>query len=209
MNDAVVPTGGDNPPLHPMAQQAAIDRIQLALAEDQVRFDQVDSLFEKVYAATTQAEIDTALNGLPVPAQPPPPVDTRHFAPASSFSLIGDVKIGGWLAVGPAIEVTSVIGDAVVDVSAAAIGPEGLDLTVRSLIGDVRVIVPDGARVQSSVTTIIGDRKEGLVQPVAGGPMIRVKVINIIGDVRTYSLSAVPEGALRRAWAALRRATKG
>lgn len=188
-----------------MAQQAAVDRIQLALAQNQVRFDDVDDLFEKVYAATSQAEIDAALVGLPVPAQPPPPVDRRHIAPANSFSLIGDVKVGGWLAVGPAIDVTVCIGDAVIDVSSAAVGPTGLDINVRSLIGDVKVIVPDGARVQCSVTSIIGDRKETLVPPIADGPVVRIHIVNVIGYAAVYSLSAVPEGALRRAWAALRR----
>jgi len=205
MNDDVVPSGGDATPLHPMAQQAGVDRIQLALAQDAVRFEQVEDLFEQVYAATSQAEIDAALVGLPVPAQPPPPADLRHFAPARSFSLLGDVKVGGWLAVGSEIEATSVIGDTVIDVSSASIGPDGLDIKVRSLMGDVKVIVPDGARVQSSVTVIIGDRKEDLVAPVVGGPVIRLNVINVMGTAKVYSLSAVPEGALRRAWAALRR----
>lgn len=205
MSDDLVPNGPGGQPLHPMAQQAGVDRIQLALAEDMVRFEDVDDLFEKVYAATSQAEIDAALVGLPAPVQPPPPADVRHLAPARSFSLIGDLKIGGWIAVGAELEAISVLGDAVIDVSSAAIGPDGLDITVRSLIGDVKVIVPDGVRVQSSVTVVIGDRKEALVPPVAGAPLIRINVVNLLGDAKVYSLSAVPEGALRRAWAALRR----
>ncbi len=76
---------------------------------------------------------------------------------------------------------------------------------MRSLIGDVKVIVPDGVRVRCSVTVVIGDRKEALVPPVAGAPLIRINVVNVIGDAKVYSLSAVPEGALRRAWATLRR----
>lgn len=206
MSENVVPSDPPNQPLHPMAQQAGVDRIQLALAEDVVRFEEVDDLFEKVYAATTQAEIDTALAGLPVPVQPPPPVDIRHLAPARSFSLLGDLKIGGWIAVGAELEATSVIGDAVVDVSSAAIGPDGLDIKVRSLLGDVKVIVPDGVRVQSSMNVVIGSRKESLVPPVAGAPLIRINVVSVVGDAMVYSLSEVPEGALRRAWAALRRA---
>ncbi len=64
MTDDVVPSESGGQPLHPMAQQAGVDRIQLALAEDMVRFEDVDDLFEKVYAATSQAEIDAALVGL-------------------------------------------------------------------------------------------------------------------------------------------------
>lgn len=207
MDEADPPTEGSSlpAPMTDVDQQAAVDRIQLALANDQIEFSQVDQLFERVYAATSKAEIEAALVGLPKPAQPPPPVNSRHFAPASSFSLIGDVKVGGWLAVGPEIEATALIGDVVIDVSSAAIAATGLDIQVRSFIGDVKVIVPDGARVQSTATSVIGDRKEILVAPIADGPVIRVNVFNLIGDVAVYSLSAVPEGKLRRLWAMLRR----
>ena len=59
--------------------------------------------------------------------------------------------------------------------------------------------------MQSNVITIIGDRREILVEPVAGGPIVGIKASNIIGDIKIYSLSEVPIGKLRQAWAALRK----
>ncbi|MEL7158400.1 MAG: DUF1707 domain-containing protein, partial [Actinomycetota bacterium] len=107
-------------------RQAMIDRIQQALAEDQIEFSDLDGRFEQVYAATTTAELEAAAAGLPELRQPPPPVVARHLAPQSSLSLVGDVKLGGWLAVDDDLTATAVFGDAVVDLSSAALPAEGV-----------------------------------------------------------------------------------
>ncbi len=187
-----------------MERQAMVDRIQQALAEDHLEFHEIDDRLEKVYAASSTAELELAGDGLPELRQPPPPVAARHLAPASSNSIVGDVKIGGWLAVDQPINVFSGIGDVVVDLSSAAMPADGVTLALRTVVGDVKVIVPDGARVQMESTTVIGDRKSSLVQPIEGGPLVRVKSFSLVGDIKVYSLSEVPEGALRRLWRALR-----
>lgn len=181
-----------------------VDRIQQALAEDHIEFHEIDDRLEKVYAANSGAELELAGAGLPELRQPPPPVAARHLAPASSTSIVGDVKIGGWLAVDEEMAVFSAIGDVVVDLSSASIPADGVTVKVRSLIGDVKVIVADGARVQLDVSTVIGDRKSVLSPPVEGAPVVRVKCFSLIGDAKVYSLSEVPEGALRRLWRSLR-----
>ncbi len=186
-------------------RQFRIDQVQHALANEVIEFDQVDDYFEQIYRATTLQELDAAVSSLPAVAQPPPPTAARHIAPAKSFALIGDIKIGGWLAFGPEVNATGFVGDIVIDVSSASIPPEGLQINARSLVGDTKIILPDGARVQSNVITIIGDRREILVEPVAGGPIVGIKASNIIGDIKIYSLSEVPIGKLRQAWAALRK----
>ncbi len=211
MDDLTPAASGPSPdaPVTEYERQAMVDRIQQALANDHIEFSEVDDRFGLVFAAKTRADLAAAVEGLPVPPQPPPPQDIRHFAPANSFSLLGDVKIGGWVAVGRSLSATAIVGDVLIDVSSAAIGEEGLDIVARSIIGDVKIVVPDGARVQSSVVNLIGDRKEILTPPVAGGPTIRINSFGLLGDTKVYSLSAVPEGKLRKAWAALRRAATG
>lgn len=187
-------------------RQFRIDQVQHALANDVIAFDAVDDYFDQIYRATTRQELDTAVSNLPVMAQPPPPVSARHLAPSNSFALLGDIKIGGWLAFGPVLNVTGFVGDIVIDVSSASIPAGGLQINARSVIGDTKIILPDGARVQSNVVSIIGSRKEVLVEPVPGGPVVRISGFSVIGDVKIYSLSTVPIGKLRQAWAALRKA---
>lgn len=204
------PTGSSQPngpePTEAERQQV-VDRIQQALAEDLIPFDDLDDRFAAVYAATTRAELERATADLPVPQYQPPAPTARHPAPSTQFSLIGDLEVGGWMAMGSELTTTSVIGDTMVDLSSASIGPEGVTVNLRSLIGDSKVIVPDGARVQVDAVTVIGDRRQQLSPPQEGGPLIRIRGFHAIGDVQVYSLSLVPDGALRRLWAKLRRTT--
>ncbi len=202
-----VPAGsGPDPSRRPTdaERQLVIDRIQQAMAEDHLAFEELDDRFGAVYAAATMGELERATADLPVLHQPPPPSTARHLAPASNVSLIGDAEVGGWIAVGDDLTVATLIGDATVDLSSAAIGPDGVTVSARSIIGDVKVIVPDGARVQVDASTLIGDKRQGLSTPIEGGPVVRVKAFSAIGDVRVYSLSLVPEGKLRKLWGALR-----
>ncbi len=185
-------------------RQAAVDRVQQALAEDIIQFEEVDERFAAIYGAMTRDELEAALGGLPVPVQPPPPAPARHLAPRSSFTLIGDVKIGGWVAFDQVVDATALIGDVTIDLSSAVIPAGGISVSGRVFAGDVRVIVPDGARVQVEATALIGGRKERLTPPAPNGPLVRVKMMSVIGECAVYSLSEVPVGPLRRLWAALR-----
>ena len=109
---------------------------------------------------------------------------------------------------GPEIAANVLVGDIVIDVSSAAIPEDGVTITARCLIGSIKIIIPDGARVQANSVCLVGDRKEIVVEPVSGGPVIRINAYAAIGDTKIYSLSAVPEGKLRKAWAAFRTGTK-
>jgi hypothetical protein len=185
-------------------RQAVVVTIQQAMAEDLVPFEDVDERFARVYDATTQAELRAIVDDLPDLRRQPPRPEARHLAPSSSIKVLGDTKISGWLAVDGDISVVTLIGDVLVDLSTAEIPSDGLTITVVSLIGDVKVILPDGVRVQSQGSSLIGDSKERLSPPLANQPTIRIKGFLAIGDVAVYSLSEVPVGKLRKLWASLR-----
>ena len=97
-------------PVSEADREAAIDRIQQALAEDLIEFDSLDDRFALVYHAANQAELAAALAGLPPTAVQPPARSARHLAPATNVTLIGDLKVGGWIAVGPRMTSVSLIG---------------------------------------------------------------------------------------------------
>ncbi|MEM8925501.1 MAG: LiaF domain-containing protein [Actinomycetota bacterium] len=206
MSDAVVPQPSDADPVpFEVRRQAVIDQIQQALAEDHIEFDEIDDRFAAVYAAEDRAALEAVAADLPELDQPPPPVDARHLAPVSRFALVGDVKVGGWLTVEEDMTIISGVGDITVDLSSAAIGDGGVTVKTWSLVGDTRVIVPDGARVQVETISVLGDDAEAVTPPIGNGPVVRVRSFSLIGDTSVYSLSLVPVGALRRLWSALRK----
>ncbi len=175
------------------------------MVEDLVRFEELDDRFAAVYEATSHAELERVTSDLPLAQHQPPAPTARHPAPRRQFNLIGDIEVGGWVAIDAEMTLTGLIGDITVDLSSASIGPQGVTVNVRSLLGDAKVIVPDGARVSVDTTKLLGDQRKLLSPPVDGGPLIRITGFQAIGDLRVYSLSMVPDGALRRLWAKLRR----
>lgn len=179
-----------------------MEQIQRAMAADEIRFEELDERFEKIYAARTRGELELSLEGLPLPPPPTAPAP-RHPLARVSYSVFGEVKVGGWVSVGSEITYGSGFGDVLIDLSSAYLTG---DCTVRvySIFGDVTVILPDGVRANLQSTTIFGDRKELLHQAVPGAPYVRVVAATLFGDAKLYSLSLVPQGPFRRLWMALR-----
>lgn len=183
----------------------ALQRIRQAVGENVLPFEELDDRFAAIYAATTRAELDAVVADLPAPAAPlPAPAVVPHPAPRSSFVLIGDLSVGGGVAVDSEIRATNLIGDTTIDLSDAVLGPE-VDVRVSSIIGDITVIVPDGVRASLETTTIIGERTTILSDARPGAPTIRVTGFCAIGEVKLYSLSRVPEGLFRRIWKRLKK----
>ena len=91
------------------------------------------------------------------------------------------------------------------DLSSADIPPEGLELRTFTLIGDVKVIAPDGARIQTQGVNLLGDTRQELVPPMADGPTIRITTSSLIGDVVVQSLSRLRDRTLKRYWRKLRK----
>jgi hypothetical protein len=200
--DPYLPPPDPEDPIGEQVRQIAVEQIQRAMATDVIRFEELDERFEKIYAARTRAELDAALHGLPLPPPPKAPTPRHRVAPVS-YSIFGDMNVGGWVTVGSEITYGSGFGDVLVDLSSALLTG---DCTVRvySVFGDVTVILPDGVRANLQSTTIFGDRKELLHPPVPGAPYVRVVAATLFGNAKLYSLSLVPEGPFRRLWRALR-----
>lgn len=177
-------------------QQAAVDRIKQAMAEDLVQFEELDERFAAVFTAETQGDLDQVVADLPVLTQPPPPADARHIAPGRSFGLIGGIDIGGWIAMGDNLAVTRGIGGATIDLSSATIPASGATITVRVFVGGATIIVPNGARVQVDSITLVGGKAENIVPAVPDGPVIRIKGFVGVGGLGVYSLSRIPKRLL-------------
>lgn len=192
-----------NDPLEEHERQTAVSRIQRAMADGQIEFDDLDDRFELIFKAQTRSELDAATADLPTPAAPAPVPPGQPIA-KTSFSLFGDLKTGGWIEADTDLSYTTIFGDVVLDLSSASL-PSEITVTTFSLFGDSTVIVPDGVRATIETVQIFGDRKTMLSPPNPGAATVTVKATTIFGDARLYSLSQVPEGRLRKLWRSLRK----
>lgn len=179
-----------------------VEHIQRAMVDDVVGFNELDERFAAVFAARTRGELDAVVADLPAPPPPAPVAVPNPVAPIS-YSVFGDVKVGGWIAVDGDLTYGSGFGDITVDLSSAHLR-SNMTVRVRSVFGDVTVILPDGVRASLTSFTVFGDRKEALTLPIPGAPTVRVVAATLFGDARLYSLSQVPAGPFQRLWKALR-----
>lgn len=200
VDDRPVPMADD--PVSEHERQSTVRKIQRAMVEGHVDFDELDDRFTRVFEAETRSELAAVVADLPSPPAPAAAF-AGHPAPATSISLFGDVKVGGWLAVRNDLTAFALFGDIVIDLSTASL-PDDVTITAYSVFGDTTVIVPDGVGATIEGVTLFGDRKSALSPARLGAPTVRVVSYKLFGDVKLYSLSLVPEGPFRRLWRTLR-----
>ncbi len=81
------------------------------------------------------------------------------------------------------------MGGAKLDLRDAEITGDEVDITAISVMGGIRVVVPEGVEVEVGGLSIMGGKKIKLadVPPRAGMPRIRVRVVSVMGGVRVES----------------------
>jgi hypothetical protein len=184
------------------AERGDVVRIlEHAMSEGRLTPVEAEERIETAYAARTMGELAVLTDGLPVSFGSSGPA---RQVPQRTIKLVGDVKLGGALAVGTVLHATAFFGDVVIDLSSATIPPEGVEIRASVGIGDVRVIVPDGATVKMRSFNVLGDRVEAVDPPLPSGPVVTVRGRAMVGDIEAYSVSHIPPGRLRRAWERLR-----
>jgi Domain of unknown function (DUF1707) len=166
-------------------RDAVVARLQAAMAEGRLDLDEFGQRASAAYAAVTLDELDALLADLPrnVPTEI---VGTR--TPDTITSILGDVRIAG---ASPPYRVSTVLGDVRIDLRAVRTDAPRIELFLRTVIGDVEVIVAEGVDAELHGGTVLGDRKVELapVPRLAGTPRVIVHGRTTFGDLRLRSLA--------------------
>ena len=142
------------------AERGDVVRIlERTMTEGRLTPVEAEERIEQAYAARTMGELERLADGLPVAFGSKGP---SRRVPQRTVKLMGDVKLEGSLAVDSVLHATAFFGDVVIDLSSATIPPEGVEIRASVGIGDVRVIVPDGATVRMRSFNVFGDRVEAV-----------------------------------------------
>jgi hypothetical protein len=169
-------------------REAAVTRLQTAVAEGRIDLDEFGQRADAAYVAVTTAELDRLLADLPSGARPPVEIVGMR-APEELHTVFGDIKLGGG-ASAPR-RATTVFGDIRIDLRGLRTDAGRVDLHLSTVFGDVEVIVSEGVDAQLEGRTVFGDRKIQLapVQRLAGTPLIVVHARAIFGDLTVRSLA--------------------
>ncbi|SPT56846.1 DUF1707 SHOCT-like domain-containing protein [Actinomadura madurae] len=166
-------------------REAVVERLRIASVEGRLTFEELTERSEAAYAAVTRGELEhiTAdLPGLGAPGACPAPVQVkRRFS-----AVMGDCKerIVGRID-GP-LEAVSVMGDVELDLRGAQVPSGEVHISATAVMGDVKIIVPDGVSVELSGHNFLGDRKVAVREPHPGArvPVVKVTAHAVMGDVK-------------------------
>ncbi|WP_246236994.1 DUF1707 SHOCT-like domain-containing protein [Actinomadura chibensis] len=166
-------------------REAAVERLRIASVEGRLTFEELTERTEAAYAAVTRGDLDriTAdLPGMGAPGANPAPVQVqRKFS-----AVMGDCKerIVGRID-GP-LEAVSVMGDVELDLRGAQVPSGVVDITATAVMGDVKIIVPDGVTVELTGRAFLGDRRVNVRDPHPGArvPVVRVTANAVMGDIK-------------------------
>lgn len=139
----------------PAAREETVAALQEHFARNHLEVADFERRVEMVERAGTKKELDRALAGLPaleVALAPAAPgrVGTTVRAVLGSTSRRGD-----WRAP-PRVRVVAVLGNAEIDLSTAVLSAGPTEVHVRAVLGNVRVIVPEGLAVECSGDAVLG-----------------------------------------------------
>jgi len=168
-------------------RQAAVERLEKALAEGRITPEEFRQRSEAAYAATTTAALRPLLADLPA-EQPPPAEIVGRRAPSNVVNVLGDVRLS---ARELPRRVGTVFGDIRIDLRDLRSDEERIELDLWTVFGDIDVIIPEGVDGQLEGFAVLGDRRIELA-PVArtpGTPRVVVRAHAVLGDLRLRSLA--------------------
>jgi hypothetical protein len=173
-----------------------------ALAEGRLDADEHAERIEGVYAAKTLGQLRPFLADLPVNFAPPSaaglggasvPVSGRGGrdvgippAPDRVVAVFGEQKRRGRWLIRNGLDVKAVFGSVELDLTEAVLEQRELTVSVTSILGEVKLIVPDGVLVVNEGTAVLGERNMELA-PIgpytADTPIVHVRGLTVLGNV--------------------------
>ncbi|WP_089206391.1 DUF1707 SHOCT-like domain-containing protein [Streptosporangium subroseum] len=195
-------------------REAAVERLRVASVEGRLTLGELSERTEAAYTAVTQAELAVVTSDLPLAGQAPMPAPAYASAQAPAeqqgrtrrwfVAVMGDSKRRGKWRIDKPLGAVAVMGDVVLDLRQAEVRSGVVDIVATAVMGDVKIIVPDGVDVDLEGIAIMGDKKVQVIEapPGMNVPLIRVKAYAIMGDVKVIGDSRAEP--VKKAWAAWR-----
>lgn len=189
-------------------RQLVVDVLNSAYAEGRITLDEHDERTSAVWQAKTFAELTQTTADLvpstpivPLPASTGRPVgqlvrtDGADPAVDTIWSFMGTTRREGYWRLRRNTKINTVMGDAKIDLRNATLDAPECTINVTTVMGDVKVWVPDGIDVQLRVSSLMGDDKVTGMRPLpANAPRVVITGFSVMGDVKVFGPDHVSLG---------------
>jgi cell wall-active antibiotic response 4TMS protein YvqF/uncharacterized protein DUF1707 len=182
-------------------------------ANDNLSTQELEARFDLAYKAATSDDLQALVGNLP----PLPPIAVTRtaristpfygIAPAGeaaperrTLALMSEVKkVGEWIPARRNV-VHAIMGSAELDLREALLSQGEIEIVATAIMGEVKIIVPPGLRVECDGTAIMGEFKElhSAVGEDPTAPLVRIHGMALMGSV-TVTTRLPGESALA-AW---------
>lgn len=204
MTDANDGPGLAATPVPPEARDRAVDVLTHSYANDQLSEEQLETLLDHVYRATTLAELQSLIANLP--ARRPDEGGAVDVADSASSALDRPVRVRALFS-GQERKVTGVVprrlelrarmGYVALDLSHATFEPGVTEIDARALMGYVEIRLPGDVQVENDGGAIFGYfalKGSGSVSGVRSDRIVRITGRAIMGYAECYVGSRITEG---------------
>jgi hypothetical protein len=183
-------------------------------ASDHLTTQELELRFEKAYKAHDAAELQTLLINLP--ALPPMvPAPFYSMAPQRASGSVGTPekrylavmsevkKTGEWI-VSPRTVATAIMGNIRLDLRDALLPGTDMEIEATAIMGEVRVIVPPGVRLECDGFAFMGEfASHHSGADTMNGPTLRIHGSSVMGSVGVET--RLPGESKLEAWRRRRR----
>src|SRR5690348_802725 len=168
-------------------REAVVERLNAATGEGRLTLEEFGERAGQAYAARTQQELGHLVEDLPaVGASMPPAPRASGLPPNSQRVPLGALKRSGRWRLDRDTEFTTVVGSVKLDLAEAQIAGSEVELRVQTVVGSVKVWVPQGIRVEVTGSSTVGTRLVQEDEGYPGAPLLRLHIDTVVGSVKVF-----------------------
>ncbi|MFB4281760.1 MULTISPECIES: DUF1707 SHOCT-like domain-containing protein [unclassified Nonomuraea] len=187
-------------------REAVVEQLRVASVEGRLTLAELTDRTEAAYTATTHAELALLTQDLPAGATPAHmPAPAREGKKRRWFvGVMGESKRRGTWRIDKELGAVAVMGEVLLDLREAEVRTDMVDILAVSVMGDIKIIVPDGVNVDLEGVAIMGEKKVKVQEAPSGMnvPVVRIKAYAVMGEIKVIGDSQVKP--LQRGFAAWR-----
>jgi len=164
-------------------RREAAARLKQACVEGRLTLEEFGERVGRALAARTHAELDEITRDLPAPHTGP--ADARRKPITATVAVLASADRTGTWRIGEMSRAIAVMGECKLDLRRAAISAAVTTIRAHVVMGNLKVIVPEGVDVDLDAMVIMGSRKLVLSgpPPAPGAPLVRVEGLVLMGEL--------------------------
>jgi hypothetical protein len=176
-----LPPVGSAHAVHDDIRQRAIDSAQDLMAEGRVDLETFQRAVDGLLAARSDDDIAMVVRSLPPPVAFTSPGRRRH-EPLEINAPMGEVRLEGRWQVGRHTTIETGMGSVTIDLTEAEFDDWEVEIGVRTTMGSIAVIAPEGFDVRSVGRS--GAVESSLGPAVPGFPVVLLRAFSDMGSIR-------------------------